>query len=240
MPARGGAKSAPVNLGNFLLTDASSPLSVVAGTLDGSGRAWRAFAEEKSAALEGVFDATEKIRGTADEPRGFLFCEGPGSILGIRIAAAAIRARLALDAAKGVPARPVLAFRSLHLAAHLLLRAFPQEKDFTVAAESRMNALNLLRVRGGVPADDFEEAKTSETEKFSDGKFFVLPHRRALPVALAANAAPCSVGALLREDPAVFADVPALLRDVGNAPDAVNSAGADAYARWTPERHRAA
>lgn len=240
MPARGGAKSAPVNLRNFLLTDASSPLSVVAGTLDGSGRAWRAFAEEKSAALEGVFDATEKVRGNAEEPRGFLFCEGPGSILGIRIAAAAIRARLALDAAKGVPARPVLAFRSLHLAAHLLLRAFPQEKNFTVAAESRMNALNLLRVREGVPEDDFEEAKTSETEKFSAGKFFVLPHRRALPAALAANAAPCSVGALLREDPAVFADVPALLRDVGNAPDAVNAAGADAYARWTPERHRAA
>ncbi|MBQ9758612.1 MAG: hypothetical protein IJW12_02420, partial [Opitutales bacterium] len=173
---------------NFLLIDASSPISVCAGILGENARAWLRFSEEKSAALEGVFSATRKVCEAAVPAgvSGFLFCEGPGSILGIRIAAASIRARLALDcAAPGASARPVFAYQSLHLAAHLILRAFPQEKNFVVIAESRMNAWNMLRVENGGPAEKLSEIKTSETTVLADEKIFILPHRRALPPALA-------------------------------------------------------
>lgn len=226
-----------MNFENYLLLDASSPLSVTAGTLGEIGREWRAFAEVKAAALEGVFSATEQVGGNEETISGFLFCEGPGSILGIRVAAASVRARLALDSARGVPVRPVLAFRSLNLVAHLLVRAFPRERDFVVAAESRMNAWNILRVREGVPASDFEEIRTENADAFSSEKIFILPCRRALPNAFAA-AQPCVPAELLRNDPAIFSDVPALLHDCGGAPDAVNSSPLDSYARWTPERHR--
>ena len=219
------------------MLDASSPLSVAAGTLGAGGRVWRAFAEEKTAALEGVFSATEQVGGNDESIAGFLFCEGPGSILGIRVAAASVRARLALDLARGVPARPVLAFRSLNLVAHLLTRAFPRERDFVVAAESRMNAWNILRVADGVPAADFEEIRTADADALAAEKIFLLPCRRALPSAFA-SAQACVPAELLRSDPAVFADVPALLHDCGGAPDAVNTSPLDSYARWTPERHR--
>ena len=226
-----------MDLENHLLLDASSPLSVTAGTLGEGGRVWRAFAEEKSAALEGVFSATEKVGGNADSIAGFLFCEGPGSILGIRVAAAAVRARLALDRARGVPARRVFAFRGLNLVAHLISRARADARNFAVVAESRMNAWNVLRVRDGVPEENFEEIRTSETDGLTSGKLFLLPCRRAIPSAFA-NAERCLPAELLRNDPAVFADVPALLRDCGAEPDAVNTSSVDSYARWTPERHR--
>lgn len=226
-----------MNPENHLLLDASSPLSVAAGTFGEGGRAWRAFAEEKSAALEGVFSATEKVGGNADDVAGFLFCEGPGSILGIRIAAAAIRARLALDRARGVPARRVFAFRGLNLVAHLISRARADARNFVVVAESRMNAWNALRVRDGVPEKDFEEIRTSDADALASEKIFLLPCRRAVPPAFA-DAEACAPAELLRNDPAVFADVPALLRDCGSEPDAVNTSAVDSYARWTPERHR--
>ena len=217
--------------------DASSPISVCAGTLSGNARTWKHFSEEKSAALEGVFSAIDKPVSADGLPHGFIFCEGPGSILGIRIAAAAIRTHLALARAAARPEPPVFSYQSLRLAAHLILRAFPQEKNFVVVAESRMNAWNILRVENGIPEENFSEIKTAETEKLSGQKIFILPHRRALPPALA-EAKLCAVFELLKNDPAVFADVPGLLRNCGNAPDAVNTADAHSYARWTPERHR--
>lgn len=220
---------------NFLLIDASSPVSVVAGILGKNASDWRYFSEEKSAALEGVFSATEEITA---EPAGFIFCEGPGSILGIRIAAAAIRARLALDRAAGKPPRPVLAYRSLALVAALLSRAFPQVKNFAVIAESRMNCWNVFEVKDGVPAENFHEMKTAELDGALPEKKFLLPAKRALPPILA-EALPCVPAELLKNDPAVFAETPGLLYECGEAPDAVNTATAASYARWTPSRHRA-
>lgn len=223
---------------NFLLIDASSPLSVIAGKLGADGRSWAGFVEEKSAALDGIFSALEKLSDTAPA-RGFLFCEGPGSVLGIRIAAAVVRAKLALDRASGDNARalPVFAFRSLRLAAQLATRAFSSSKNFVVAAESRINVCNVLRVENGIPAADFEEIKSADAEKFSGEKIFVLPARRALPPAFA-NAERLDVAALLKNDPAIFSDVPELVRDCRGAPDAVNTASADSYVRWSPEHRR--
>lgn len=230
-----GAELDSVNFENFLLIDASSPLSVVAGVLGEDACSWKNFTEEKSAALEGVFSATEHFEVS---PTGFLFCEGPGSILGIRIAAAAIRARLALDRATGKSPCPVFAFGSLNLASALLLRAFPQEKDFAVIAESRMNCWNVLRVENGVPAPHFQEVKTAELDACLPEKKYLLPAKRKLPTCLE-NAGQCSVAELLKSDPAVFAETPSLLRDCGETPDAVNTSDINSYARWTPSRHRA-
>lgn len=223
-----------------MLIDASSPISVCAGILGKNAREWELFSEEKTAALEGVFSAVQKVCGNATpaDIAGFLFCEGPGSILGIRIAAAAVRARLALARADETTEDcPVFAYQSLHLAAHLILRAFPQEKNFVIAAESRMNTWNILRVENGVPAKKFSEIKTAEATALANEKIFILPHRRVLPAAFA-SAAPYPVFDFLKNDPAVFADVPGLLHDCGSAPDAVNTSDINSYARWTPGRHR--
>ena len=142
-----------MNFASYLLIDASLPNAIIVAQLDESGRRWAHFSEEPVAALEGIFSAVETVCPQFS-PSGFLFCEGPGSILGIRIAAAAIRGRNAI----GKPV-PVFAFQSLRLVATLISRDFPQEKEFCVLAESRMNAWNLLSVENGVPADRFCEIK---------------------------------------------------------------------------------
>ena len=219
-----------MNLSDFLLIDASSPACAVVALLGEDGASWRAFETSAAPALEGIFAAAERVRPRLDAA-GFLFCEGPGSILGIRVAAAAIRGRLALGARV-----PVLAFGSLHLAAALLLRANPRERDFTLVAESRMNAWNVLRVRDGAPEPDFREARTPELAAAVAGTVFAFPHHRSAPPL---ECAPLDVPSLLRADPAVFAETPSLLRDRGDAPDAVNTATPAGYAKWTPGRHRA-
>lgn len=218
-----------MNLANYLLIDASSPTAVVVAQLDAGGCRWRAFEEEQSAALEGIFSAAERVC-PGFKPSGFLFCEGPGSILGIRIAAVAIRGSNAL-----ANPRPILAFQSLHLAAILIVRAFPQERDFFVIAESRMNAWNVLEIESGKPKEPFRELKTPELTSIASKKVFVLPQRRPLPPPIACI--PINPASLLRHDPAVFAENPTLLHTC-EFPDAINTASASGYAKWTPERHR--
>lgn len=219
-----------MKLASYLLIDASSPNSAIVARLDDSGRAWAQFTEEPSAALEGIFTAAEQVCPQFS-PAGFLFCEGPGSILGIRIAAAAIRGRNALG-----PVVPVMAFQSLHLVAILLLRRFPEEKHFTVLAESRMNAWNLLSVEEGIPAESFREIKTAELATLPLGKVFLLPQRRPAPPPIPTT--PVNPARLLQDDPAIFADTPALLHNCNGLPDATNTSVASGYAKWTPERHR--
>lgn len=219
-----------MNLASYLLIDASSPNSVIVARLDESGRVWADFSEEPEAALESIFTATEKVCPQFN-PAGFLFCEGPGSILGIRIAAAAVRGKNAL----GTPV-PVFAFQSLHLIAALISRAFPQEKNFTVIAESRMNAWNILRVESGIPETQFREVKTPELGTLVRTKAFLLPRRRPVPPPV--ETTPVSPAELLKADPKIFSELPELLHECGNTPDAVNTASASGYVKWTPERHR--
>lgn len=219
-----------MKLASYLLIDASSPNSAIVARLDDSGRAWAQFTEEPSAALEGIFTAAEQVCPQFS-PSGFLFCEGPGSILGIRIAAAAIRGRNALG-----PVVPVMTFQSLRLIATLLLRRFPEEKNFSVLAESRMNAWNLQIVEEGIPAESFREVKTAELSTLSLGKVFLLPQRRPAPPPIPTT--PVNPAQLLQDDPAVFAETPSLLRDCHGLPDATNTSAASGYAKWTPERHR--
>lgn len=219
-----------MNFASYLLIDASSPSSVVVAQLDATGKTWARFEEEPAAALEGIFTASERACPRFN-PAGFLFCEGPGSILGIRIAAAAIRGKNALGNSV-----PVLAFQSLHLSTALIARAFPSEKNFAVLAESRMNAWNLLIVENGVPEDAFQELKTADLTTRRLEKVFLLPQRRPFPPPIATI--PVNPADLLKSDPAVFAETPNLLHDCGNFPDAVNTATTSGYVKWSPERHR--
>ncbi len=218
-------------LGNFILLDASSPENVVVARLAKDGRSWADFFSEKRPALEGIFPPLEKISQGMDAP-GFLFCEGPGSILGIRIAAMVVRTKLALSLSN---APKVFAFQSLSLAARLILRAFPQKKTFSIVAGSRMGRLNVLSVSGSVASARYSEIAKDELVGKVRGEVFTLPPVKNLPEGLEFSV--LDAEELLRADPAVFAECPELLRDCGNTPDAVNTTTAASYAKWEPSRH---
>ncbi len=222
------------NLGNFVLIDASSAEEIVVGKLGNDGKTWQKFTRERAPALESLFVALEKI--SFEDAAGFLFCEGPGSILGIRIAAMAIRGKLALTNAAGTTnAKNVFSFSSLFLAAKLILRAFPSAQNFVVAAESRFGKFNVLRVCGGVPAANFSEISEAKFLALA-GTIFAFPWKKFSPPS-GFKSEKIALGELLEKDSAVFFDCPEILKNCGNLPEAANLAAAETYVKWAPQRH---
>lgn len=93
---------------SLLILDAASA-SVQAGWIErGANPRWVSIAAEASA---GVFAAINELEVSPNAATAFVFCEGPGSILGIRTVATAIRMWTALRP------RPVYSYRSLELIA---------------------------------------------------------------------------------------------------------------------------
>lgn len=127
----------------LLLIDAAAPRCFVGLWQDGQ---WLAHAAPEAAALEGVFAGAEQILCDAKlslkDIGGFIHNEGPGSILGIRLSAMAIRTWRALPEWRE---KPVWAFGQLHFAA----AAYQAEHDATavnVISEFRQRRWNYLAV----------------------------------------------------------------------------------------------
>lgn len=125
----------------LLLIDGASPRCFVG--LWRAGK-WLAHATPEAPALEGIFTGVEQIlcdaKLTLQDVGGFIHNEGPGSILGIRLSAMAIRTWRALPAWADAP---VWAFGSLHFVA----AAYQQQHrcgPVSVISEFRHKRWNLL------------------------------------------------------------------------------------------------
>jgi tRNA threonylcarbamoyladenosine biosynthesis protein TsaB len=122
----------------LLLDAASTRVQVALFGPDGVAR-WAVADDEAGVAL---FRGVESLGVDLAQVRAFAFCEGPGSILGIRTAAMALRTWNVLAP------RPVFAFRSLEIVAHDLARLNPRE-NFSVIADARRGAWHCVGVRAG-------------------------------------------------------------------------------------------
>jgi tRNA threonylcarbamoyladenosine biosynthesis protein TsaB len=123
----------------LLLLDAAAA-RVQVGLLEANGQTrWTAADDEAGVAS---FRGVESLDVDLAAVRAFAFCEGPGSILGIRTAAMALRAWNVLAP------RPVFAFRSLEIVAHDLARRSPAE-NFSVIADARRETWHCVDVRAG-------------------------------------------------------------------------------------------
>jgi len=115
--------------GTLLVLDAASA-RVQVGWLSAHETAWASSTDEAGKAL---FSGINTLFQNAPAARSiaavgaFVFCEGPGSILGIRTAATAIRTWRTLH-----PQTPVYAYQSLALLAHGL-----GDSDLTLIADAR-------------------------------------------------------------------------------------------------------
>jgi len=98
----------------LLLLDAASA-RIQVGIFDAGGLPGRWAAADDEAGV-GLFGCLEKLAVDLEAVRGFAFCEGPGSVLGIRTAAMAIRTWCTLEP------RPVFAYGSLALVAQAQAR----------------------------------------------------------------------------------------------------------------------
>lgn len=193
-----------------LVLDAASAL-VQIGLVRGSNDAkWATSTDEAGVA---VFAGVEKLGVNVSEVGAFVFCDGPGSVLGIRTVAMALRAWNVLKP------RPCFAFCSLALVAQRLGR-----DDVTVIADARRETWHAYQTSRGlrrVAAADLTGALVMP-ENFR--------HWSPLPPGVAR--APYSLAELLPRawDADLFLPT--------EAPDAFLHEE-PSYVTWTPQVHRA-
>ena len=193
----------------LLWIDAASS-RVQAGWLEGeSAMSWEASEDEAGVA---IFQAIEKLGCNVATARGFVFCDGPGSILGIRTVA------MALGTWNVLEARPVFAYSSLALVAHAIGRP-----ELSIIADARRDAWHHYQIGVGlrrVPATDLRGA-LAMPEGFRN--WSTLP--------MQTKSVPYSVGNLIPQ----AMDTDLFLETV--APDAFLHEEPN-YVTWTPRIHQ--
>jgi len=196
----------------LLIVDAASE-RIHAGLLGPGGLARWASRDEEAGT--GIFACLDGLGVEIDQVRAFAFCEGPGSILGIRTSAAAIRMWCALEP------RPVFAYQSLALVAHGIGR-----NGLTVISDARRGLWHryaIGRPLGRVPAAEL----TGELATPAGFRHWEEPPAGA-------GVVPYDLPRLLALPSVVSAD---LFRETAE-PDAFLHQE-PAYAKWTPQIHRA-
>jgi tRNA threonylcarbamoyladenosine biosynthesis protein TsaB len=193
----------------LFLDAASARVQVGLWQANGAGR-WEACDEEAGI---GVFRGLERLGGRVEDAGAFVFCAGPGSILGVRTVAMAIRAWTLLKP------RPVFAYSSLALVAHAVGRP-----EVGVIADARRDSWHHYQLGRGlrrVPAAELG-GELLQPENF----------RHWSPLPANTTATPYAVPELLARvgDAEIF--------DPTDAPDAFLHEE-PSYVTWTPQIHRA-
>ncbi|HZZ19714.1 MAG TPA: peptidase M22 [Opitutaceae bacterium] len=117
----------------LLLLDASSE-RIQAGLLAADSARW---ATRKAEAGTGIFECLDELSVDISSIGAFAYCEGPGSILGIRTTAVALRMWNVLKK------RPTFSFQSLAVAAHGVGRV-----DASLIADARRSLWHRFRMGG--------------------------------------------------------------------------------------------
>ena len=206
-----------------LVFDGSARAGVRVGVL--SGGRWVGQGLSPDGALEGLFGCVEVALAEAKlklcDIRSFALCVGPGSVLGIRIAALTVRSWSALEP------RPIFVWASLAGIARSALTA-GEKGPFLVAVESRLMRWHALEVSAdGSLGTPFE----AEAAQLNTAGCRVLASSEAAPSVLTSHVAVSHPWSSL---PVFFAQS-GFLREEPR-PDALNVA--NDFATWSGERHR--
>jgi tRNA threonylcarbamoyladenosine biosynthesis protein TsaB len=201
--------------GTVLLLDAASVRVQVGWLARGREAEWR---EAEADALQGLFRGLVALGAAPAAAGAFVFCEGPGSILGIRTCA------MTLETWRVRRARPAYAYRSLELFART--RTQPGE---TAVADARRDTWHAV-TRGS----DGSCGSLGRLASAALPPGPVMPaefrHWTRLPDDL--RRAPYDLPAMWRE-----AEVLPLLRPIERC-EAYGAEAAD-YVTWTPRVHQA-
>ena len=206
-----------------LVLDGSARAGVRVGVL--SGGRWVGQGLSPDGALEGLFGCVEVALAEAKlklgDIRSFALCVGPGSVLGIRIAALAVRSWSALEP------RPIFIWESLAGIARSALTV-GEQGPFLVAVESRLKRWHVLEVSADGSLGAPFEAEAAQLN--SSGHRVLASSEAAAGVLISHVAVPHPWSAL----PTFFAQSGFLREE--SRPDALNVA--NDFATWSGERHR--
>lgn len=193
----------------LVIDAASAEVQVGLVGADGRGR----WATSRDEAGVGVFACVEELGVDPNTVPAFAFCAGPGSVLGIRTVAMAIRTWGVLQP------RPVFAYDGLALLAHHL-----NQPDLAVIADARRDAWHHYQLGRGL-----RRVVTSELHgPLATPENF----RNWTPLPANVRRVPYSLAALLPQ----VADAD-LFRETSE-PDAFLHEE-PSYVTWTPQIHRA-
>lgn len=153
-----------------LLLDASSrPVQV--GILHRNR--WIAYHKSDSEALDALFSGTKEALTRAGleltQIEGFIYCQGPGSVLGIRLACMAINCWRSLPPHRHTS---LFTYCSLEVAAHLLL-AKGLSPPFTVVSDYQRDSWNLLTVEPNRPIGPLRQRKSGEIAALKMPLFYI-------------------------------------------------------------------
>lgn len=196
---------------NTLVLDAASARIQCGWLVRGAAPCWT---ESRQEAGVGVFECIHTLGVDLSEVHSFVFCDGPGSILGIRVTATALRTWTVLKQ------RPVFSYCSLELLARAL-----NEPDAGIIADARRESWHLYRIGSGL-------TRAAAADLTGDS---IMPDgfRHWTPLPARVKIAPYDVRALLAKVPDVE------LFHLSDAPDAFLHEE-PRYVTWTPQIHRAA
>jgi tRNA threonylcarbamoyladenosine biosynthesis protein TsaB len=196
----------------LLVLDAAST-RVQVGLIHADGRAdWQTSEDEAGVA---VFTCVHQLGINLDDVGAFVFCDGPGSILGIRTVAMAVRTWGVLKP------RPVFAYTSLAVVAHAA-----GQPDLAVISDARRDSWHLFQIGRGlkrVPTAAMENlGALASPEGF----------RNWTPLPPTTQRVPYSLADLLPRVAEIDLFLPT------EAPDAFLHEE-PSYVTWTPHVHRA-
>jgi len=212
----------------LLLLDASTSI-VQAGILrDGN---WLAFYEDKNESLNAIFKNTAKCLKEAQSDisaiDGFLICEGPGSVLGLRQIIMAVKTWRSILYPR---LSRVYIYRSLEVAAQLLLIQ-DIEPPFHVISDFRKDSWNLLTVKKDRSIRNMEQVNTQSLNKLSDPLWYIPQRKKKYPPPLQVN----EINYSLKTLPELLS-----LQSFFHEVDDMNeiNPGKSEFAKWQIQRHR--
>lgn len=197
----------------LLVVDAASSRVQVGWLQSASVAEWHTSEDEAGVA---VFRGIEALGVRPTEAGAYVFCDGPGSVLGIRTVAMALRTWHLLNP------RPQFAYASLALVAHALA-----EPDTGVIADARRDTWHHYQIGRGLRRLPAGAVATETRELVMPAGF-----RHWSPLPAGVRNVPYSVPELLQRtaDADLFQET--------RAPDAFLHEE-PSYVTWTPQIHRA-
>ncbi|MGB0409669.1 MAG: hypothetical protein ACPGIC_06690 [Opitutales bacterium] len=212
-----------------LVVDGSSQ-HFFAGILNEKGE-WLSRQTSPDPPLESLFTSVDEVLKSCglelESIRSYIYCEGPGSVLGLRLCAMAIEVWRRLSPSK----TRLFSYNSLQLtAAGISIEGLPTQSALLIS-DWKKAAWNGIKLDAGA-APEVSPIESAIAARWS-GPLYHLPARKGW------QEAPAHAHAIAYAPEQVQKHLQAkgLLRETKDIE--LYSAGANTFQKWTPERHRA-
>lgn len=166
----------------YAVLDASSPI-ILTGLYHSIDKRFIVIESSSTEALDSIFEGLRncltRMNTEISQLGGFIYCQGPGSILGIRLGIMAINTWCQMTG-ESHRSQIILSYNSLEMVAQALL-AKESSLPFHVISEYKKGHWNLLSVS---EAHRFSQIRTISDEELVklNGTFYHLPHRKPGPM----------------------------------------------------------